>query len=110
MYLDFDGCVTTGSWWNAAIATIITPPYGTDNLPGSFSLEEKKEIVAMWRGVAEDYAAFDVDITTEDPGGCLRYTSACLPACLPAAPACLHSLDITTEDPSALGMGCGVGP
>ncbi len=26
-------------------------------------------MVAIWRAVAEDFAAFDVDITTEDPGG-----------------------------------------
>jgi hypothetical protein len=26
-------------------------------------------MISIWRSVAEDFAVFDVDVTTEDPGG-----------------------------------------
>ena len=39
---------------------IVAPPYDTDNNTASFSIEELKNIVAIWRGVAEDYNMFDV--------------------------------------------------
>ena len=45
----------------------MTPPYDTDGNPASFSTTELANIVAIWRSVAEDYAAFDVDVTTEEP-------------------------------------------
>ena len=38
----------------------MAPPYDTDNNTASFSIEELKNIVAIWRGVAEDYNMFDV--------------------------------------------------
>jgi hypothetical protein len=77
VYLDFDGCVTTGTSWNDAAKPVInTPAYDTDNLPG-FSASEKKDIIAIWRGVSEDYAPFDVDITTENMGGWLGPAPCC---------------------------------
>ena len=67
IYLDFDGHVTTNTAWNSSYgATITSPPYG-DTDP-NFSDSELTRIQAMWRQVAEDFAPFDVDITTEDPG------------------------------------------
>lgn len=36
---------------------------------GSFSATELANILAIFRGVAEDYAPFDVDVTTEEPIG-----------------------------------------
>lgn len=30
---------------------------------------ELATILAVWRGVSEDYAAFDIDVTTEEPVG-----------------------------------------
>ena len=33
-----------------------------------FSATEKSEIVHIWRIVSEDFAVFNVDVTTEDPG------------------------------------------
>jgi len=40
-----------------------------DGNPASWSTQELSDILAVWRGVTEDYAPFDVDVTTEDPGG-----------------------------------------
>lgn len=68
--LDFDGHVTTGTSWNSSrnMPSIVTPAYDKDGVPTSFSAAELADIKAIWQAVAEDYAAFDVDVTTEDPG------------------------------------------
>lgn len=79
IFLDFDGHTTTNTNWNglANISVIVTPAYNKDSNISTFSLEEQADIIAMWRAVAEDYAMFDVDVTTEDPGiEALRKTDA----------------------------------
>jgi hypothetical protein len=44
------------------------PPYDTDGFVSTaFSATELSNIKAIWRGVAEDFAPFDIDVTTEDP-------------------------------------------
>lgn len=71
IYLDFKGHVTTGTSWNttyAAGADIITPAFDTDGSPSTFSSSEQAVIQEVWKRVSEDYAAWDVDVTTEDPG------------------------------------------
>jgi len=70
IYLDFDGHVTTNSVWNSGAApdTIASPPYTRDSDSSTFSDSELQNIQSMWRQVAEDYAPFNVDVTTEDPG------------------------------------------
>ena len=42
-------------------------PYDLDGVPSSFSTTEQERIQYIWQRVAEDYAPFDVDITTEEP-------------------------------------------
>jgi PKD repeat protein len=71
IFLDFNGHTTTGTSWNnayAAGAPIVTPAFDTDGTPATFSDAERTVIQDIWRRVAEDYAAWDVDVTTEDPG------------------------------------------
>lgn len=69
IYLDFNGHTTTGTAWNTSygLSTIISPAFDLDGLPGTFSSTELAVIQNIWRRVAEDYAAFDVDVTTEEP-------------------------------------------
>lgn len=69
IYLDFNGHTTTGTAWNTSygITTIISPAFDLDGLPGTFSATELAVIQNIWRRVSEDYAAFDVDVTTEEP-------------------------------------------
>jgi hypothetical protein len=69
LYLDFDGHVTEGTTWNAAsgLESIDHIGYG-DETPGSFTQGELDAIQAIWARVAEDFAPFDVNITTEEPG------------------------------------------
>jgi PKD repeat protein len=43
-------------------------PWSADADKSSFSDSELRDIQAMWRQVAEDYAPFDINVTTEDPG------------------------------------------
>jgi PKD repeat protein len=71
IFLDFDGHSTTGTAWNSSTATssITTPPYSTDATASTaFSQTELNNIYSIWQRVAEDYAPFDVDVTTQDPG------------------------------------------
>ena len=67
IYLDFDGHTTSGTNWKAG-ATFVTPPYDTDGNTASFTATELANIQEIWRRVAEDYAGFDVNVTTQDPG------------------------------------------
>lgn len=69
IYLDFNGHNTTGTAWNTSygLSSIISPAFDLDGLPGTFSSTELAMIQNIWRRVAEDYAAFDVDVTTEEP-------------------------------------------
>lgn len=70
IYLDFDGHRISGSAWNSnnGGADIIAPPWDIDGNPSSFGTAERTAIQNIWKRVAEDYAAFDVDVTTEYPG------------------------------------------
>jgi hypothetical protein len=64
LFLDFDGNfeATWGSWSNVA-----TPAYDTDGNAASFSSGELAAIHEIWARVAEDYAPFNIDVTTIDP-------------------------------------------
>lgn len=71
IYLDFNGHTTSGTSWKDikdGDTTFVTPPFDFDGNPASFSTLELERIQYIWQRVAEDYAPFDVDVTTEDPG------------------------------------------
>ncbi len=71
IFLDFDGHRTSGTSWNAgytANADIVSQPFDLDGNAASFSPDERAIITNIWKRVAEDYAPFTVDVTTEDPG------------------------------------------
>lgn len=68
IYLDFDGHTITGTAWNSGSAsTFNAVPYDLDGNPATFSSAETANIAEIWRRIAEDYAPFDVDVTTELP-------------------------------------------
>ena len=79
IYLDFDGHTSVGTSWNSSygIAEIVHPNYwGTfDN---NFSNGRLELIQEIWQVVAEDFAPFDVNVTTEEPVDLndLRYNGA----------------------------------
>ncbi|MES2018419.1 MAG: PKD domain-containing protein [Pseudomonadota bacterium] len=69
IYLDFNGHTTTGSAWNSSygVDPIVSPAFDLDGVPGTFNASELNTVQNIWRRVAEDYAPFDVDVTTEEP-------------------------------------------
>ena len=68
IYLNFRGATLTGTAWNTSTQPTITAlPFDTDGVPYSFSTAELERIQYIWQRVAEDFAPFDVDVTTEAP-------------------------------------------
>ncbi len=68
IFIDVDGHVITGTAWNSGRADpLYAKAYDTDGDPNSFSAAELDAIAEIWHRVAEDFAAFDVDVTTEEP-------------------------------------------
>ncbi|MEO6002400.1 MAG: PKD domain-containing protein [Opitutus sp.] len=80
IYLDFTGHTTSGTPWNSSFGSgspIVSGAYDSDGDPSTFSAAERGVIQRIWQRVAEDYAPFNVDVTTEDPGvEALRRTSS----------------------------------
>ena len=70
MHLDFDGHTTTGTTWNAAsgLSSIVSPAYDPSNDGPTFNDTELGMIQRIWQRVTEDFAPFQVNVTTEDPG------------------------------------------
>jgi RHS repeat-associated protein len=65
LYLDFDGHYQAvwGSFTN-----LTTPVFDLDLVPNLFTTGELAAITQIWQRVAEDYAPFNIDVTTVDPG------------------------------------------
>lgn len=71
IHLDFDGHTTSGTSWNSSYvggATIVSGAFDLDGDPSTFNADERGIIQRIWQRVAEDYAPYAVDVTTEDPG------------------------------------------
>ena len=67
--LDFDGQTITGTAWNAqfGVSTDAQPSFDADGRVG-FSAGELDVVQSVYERVSEDFAPFNVDVTTEDPG------------------------------------------
>ena len=70
LLLDFDGTDVSGTAWNAnfGVPSGAAPAWSLDGDPATFNDAEREAIQTVWQRVAEDYAAFDIDVTTQDPG------------------------------------------
>ena len=70
IYLDFDGFTARGTPWNSGRGRdpIISPAYDPDGNGAAFTDNELRNIQIIWQQVAGDFAPFDVNVTTEDPG------------------------------------------
>jgi hypothetical protein len=68
IYLDFTGHITTGAAAAAWGSTtdILTPPFTIDSDP-AFNPSELATIQRTWARVAEDFAPFQVNVTTKEP-------------------------------------------
>lgn len=69
VYLDFTGHTITKTAWNAStgVDPLVAQPFDLDGSPSTVGTAEKAAIAEIWHRVAEDYAAFDIDVTTEEP-------------------------------------------
>jgi hypothetical protein len=65
LYLDFNGHYQS-SW--GTFRNVSTPAFDQDGNPNSLSSGEVSAIREIWTRVAEDYAPFNIDVTTIDPG------------------------------------------
>jgi PKD repeat protein len=70
IYLDFNGHNIKGALWNTDMvaASITVPPFDTDGKPKTFNYAEHAMIQKIWKEISDAFAAFDVDVTTQDPG------------------------------------------
>ncbi|WP_435745540.1 fibronectin type III domain-containing protein, partial [Nocardioides sp. SYSU DS0663] len=72
IYLDFDGADVSDTEWNRDPDYPLTAGWHAGWDPAgdgaTFSSAERAEVQSVWARVAEDFAPFDVDVTTEDPG------------------------------------------
>lgn len=69
IYLDFDGSDLGSTKWAELPNTpesAVVPAFDTDGRPG-LSIWEAGLVEGIWHHVAEDFAPFDVDVTTEEP-------------------------------------------
>ena len=69
IYLDFNGHTATGTAWNDSygLSSVNATAFDLDGAPTTFSTTETDLIQYIYQRVAEDFAAFDVDVTTEEP-------------------------------------------
>jgi hypothetical protein len=64
IYLNFTGDFTA-SW--GGFSNITTPAYDIDGDPTTFTQTELNNITQIWQYVAEDYAPFNINVTTVQP-------------------------------------------
>ena len=69
LYLNFMGENVTNTEWNSVVGRSEIPAliFSTDSDRTTFSDAEQAAIKRIWQRVAEDYAPFDIDVTTERP-------------------------------------------
>lgn len=75
VYLDFTGHTTSNTPWNDPGTSFTTPPYSIDADTATYNNQEHAAIQSVWRRMAEDFAPFDVDVTTEEPNEALLLRS-----------------------------------
>ncbi len=69
VYLDFNGHTISGTAWNnsTGVASHKAKAFDLDGDPSTFNQEEMNRIAETWHRIAEDFAAYDIDVTTEEP-------------------------------------------
>ena len=69
IFLDFDGAVVSGTAWNNVVGRdpIVARAFSADTNEAFFSEVEQARIFEVWLRVAEDFAPFHVNVTTEEP-------------------------------------------
>ncbi|WP_160005114.1 fibronectin type III domain-containing protein [Nocardioides sp. AX2bis] len=70
IFLDFDGHTVAGTYWNSnyGVAAATHPGWDPSGDGAAFNATERAMVQQVWSMVSEDFAAYDVDVTTQDPG------------------------------------------
>ncbi|HEX8289175.1 MAG TPA: PKD domain-containing protein [Pyrinomonadaceae bacterium] len=69
IYLDFNGhTISETNAWRFYLSGGVAAPFDLDGAPNTFSAAEQDVIQNIWQRMSEDFAPFDVDVTTQDPG------------------------------------------
>ena len=70
LFIDFDGTNVSGTLWNASegVPAGVYPAWTRTPTPPRSTTPSGRHIQTIWQRVAEDYAPFDIDVTTQDPG------------------------------------------
>ncbi|WP_105169086.1 M12 family metallo-peptidase [Pseudoalteromonas sp. T1lg23B] len=66
VFLDFDGGTVSNRAWGSG-SSYDSVPYDLDGDPTTFNDNERARIHEIWNRMADDFAAFDIDVTTEAP-------------------------------------------
>ena len=105
IFLDFDGATVSGTSWNTNynIATS-HPGFDADGAPASFSNAEQDTIQSIWQRVAEDYAPFNIDVTTQPPAAAAITRANAADQIYGTAALITNSNDASTK---LCGNGCG---
>ena len=73
IYLDFDGHIESDADWTLqrrdglAGTAIDTPAFDANGDPAGFNQDERDRIQEIWARVAEDFAPFNINVTTVEP-------------------------------------------
>ncbi len=80
LYLNFIGETVTDTQWNTEISRAVIPAvaFSTDSDLTTFSDAEQVVIKRIWERMAEDYAPFNIDVTTERPASLTTRTAMAL--------------------------------
>jgi hypothetical protein len=80
IYLNFSGATITNTAWNTSEnrTSFQATAFSTDSDFTSFSDAEQAAIKRIWERVSEDYAPFNVDVTTEPPSSFTTRTAMAL--------------------------------
>jgi len=67
VFLDFDGHIIEGTAWNRRADRHEALCYDPSMDGCEYSAEEQSRIYNIWQRIAEDYASFNIDVTTQEP-------------------------------------------
>ncbi|MFN3409102.1 MAG: InlB B-repeat-containing protein [Limisphaerales bacterium] len=69
LFLEFSGMTVTNSAWTNEVGRTSIPalPFSTDGNFNTFNDAEQAAIKRIWQRMAEDYAPFNINVTTERP-------------------------------------------
>ena len=101
LFINFSGETVSNTAWNTSLGrtSVAAVPFSTDSDDTTFSDAEQTAIKRIWQRISEDYAPFEIDVTTERPATFTARTAHAL---------ITRSTDSTgAANPSSTGGGVG---